>query len=55
MSDIPLEGRKASKVTPKQEQKLEINKDNAAIVQAYYSVEIYKRLGYLIKLLEGKR
>lgn len=55
MSDLPLEGRKSSKVTPKPEQKLEITKENAALVQAYYSVEIYKRLGYLIKVLEGKK
>lgn len=55
MADLPLEGRKAPKVTSKPEQKLEITKDNAALVQAYYSVEIYKRLGYMLKLLESKR
>lgn len=55
MADLPFEGRKTSKMTPKPEQKLEITKENAALVQAYYSVEIFKRLGYLIKLIEGKK
>lgn len=53
MADLPLEGRQ-SKVTPKKEKQLEITKDNAAVLTAYYLVEIYKRLGYLIKRIEDK-
>ena len=53
MADIPLEGRK--KVPPKKEHKIEITKDNADVLATYYLIEIYKRLGYLIKRIEGKQ
>lgn len=47
MADIPLE-----KGPLKDE--LKITPENATVVTAFYTVQIYKRLGYLIKLLETK-
>jgi hypothetical protein len=32
-----------------------ITKDNAAQIQVHFTVQIYKRLGYLIKMLEEKK
>ena len=48
MADIPLEKG------PQKEQELKITPENAAQITELYSVHIYKRLGYLIKLLEQK-
>ena len=49
MADIPLE-----KATPVEKQELKITKENAAQVTAFYLVQVYKSLVYLIKLLESK-
>lgn len=49
MADIPL------KEGPQKDQQLEITKENAAVYTAYYTIQVYKRLGYLIKLLESKK
>ena len=48
MADIPLEKAKEEK------QELKITTENAGQVTAFYTIQIYKRLGYLIKLLESK-
>lgn len=48
MSDIPLEKG------PQKDQEIRITVENAPQITAFYAVQIYKRLGYLIKLLEQK-
>lgn len=48
MADIPL------KEGPQVGQEIKITPENAAQITAFYAVQIYKRLGYLIKLLEQK-
>ena len=48
MADIPLEKG------PQKDQEIKITAENAGILTAYYTIQVYKRLGYLIKLLEKK-
>lgn len=47
MADIPLE-------KGPQNDQIKITSENAPQITAFYLVQIYKRLGYLIKLLETK-
>ena len=49
MADLPLEKG------PQTDQQLKITPENAAQITAFYTVQVYKRLGYLIKLLEQKK
>ena len=49
MADIPLEKG------PQKDQELKITPENASVLTAYYTIQVYKRLGYLIKLLESKK
>lgn len=49
MADIPLEKG------PQKEQEIKLTPENAAVYTAFYTIQTYKRLGYLIKLLENKK
>lgn len=46
MADIPLEQG------PQKDQELKITPENASVLTAYYTIQVYKRLGYMTKLLE---
>jgi hypothetical protein len=49
MADIPLEKG------PQKDQEIKITAENAALYTAFYMIQTYKRLGYLIKLLEQRK
>jgi hypothetical protein len=65
MADLPLEGKKEKKPGNKKTSKpviernedgsIVVTKDNAAMLSVHYLAQIYSRLGYLIKIIEGKK
>lgn len=49
MSDLPLDKG------PQKAEEIKITPENAPVLTALYTIQVYKRLGYLIKLLEQKK
>lgn len=54
MSDLPLD-KKAKKVETKTPGKIEVTHENADLLTVHFLSQIHARLGYIIKLLEGKK
>lgn len=54
MADLPLD-RKTKKATVVPSDKIEVTHENADLIAVHFLSQIYARLGYVIKLLEGKK
>lgn len=57
MADLPLDSKKSKLplIAQTKEQQIKVTPENAAMLQVHFLSQIYGRLGYIVKLLEGKK
>lgn len=56
MADLPLDNKaKTPLVTQTKDQQIKVTSENAAVLTVHFLSQIHGRLGYIVKLLEGKK